>query len=144
MCRKCDNIKRTEYYKKKKQENPELYRKLDAEKRRLHRLNNPAIERAAKAKRRALETSSVPTCLTQEDFDDIQVYYVVREKMSNAEVIYHVDHIVPLNNESVCGLHVPWNLQILSASDNIQKGNKFAEEIAIYLSADYYRSTYLS
>jgi|13_taG_2_1085334.scaffolds.fasta_scaffold00468_21 hypothetical protein len=38
---------------------------------------------------------------------------------------FNVDHIIPINHPDVCGLHVSWNLQVLSEEHNLIKNNSF-------------------
>lgn len=45
-------------------------------------------------------------------------------------ILYHVDHKVPLQNPTVCGLHTFDNLQIIPARDNMSKGNKLSEGLS--------------
>lgn len=73
-------------------------------------------------KKQFAKTQATPTWV---DIKAIQAFYIqARQLTKETGTKYHVDYIVPLQGKTVCGLHVPWNLQILTAEENIRKGNR--------------------
>lgn len=67
---------------------------------------------------------ALPSWLSCDHLMDIRNIYLQARGLGPN---YHVDHIVPLRGKNVSGLHVPWNLRIIRASDNLKKGNKIIE-----------------
>lgn len=62
------------------------------------------------------------------DMNEIKAVYAEAERLTALTgVQHHVDHIVPLKGEMVCGLHVHWNLRPLPWRENVSKKNKFSD-----------------
>ena len=81
------------------------------------------------SKRRATKRKATPPWLSKRHQKEIQnLFWLTRDLRSVTGEEYHVDHIVPLRNEIVCGLHVPWNLQILPSDINLSKSNSFDDQ----------------
>lgn len=75
--------------------------------------------------RKSRKDNQTPSWLTKQNKERIECYYeLARDLRVITGQDYHVDHIIPLNGKNVCGLHVPWNLQVLPADLNISKSNK--------------------
>lgn len=104
-----------------RKENPETaYETL-----RKSRLKYPERRREQLARYRARMLKATPPWLTEEQQREIQEIYAEAVSLSEETgVPHHVDHIFPLRGKTGCGLHVPWNLQILPAVFNIKKGSR--------------------
>lgn len=101
--------------------NPEKHNQKAAR----YRKANPAKINARCAKRRSAKLQRTLSWLTKEHYAQIESFYIEAKRITeNTGILHVVDHIVPLQGDIVSGLHVPWNLQILSATDNSRKSNR--------------------
>lgn len=87
---------------------------------------NSARSKANAAKRRAMKIEATPKWLSKDHLNEIyELYRLAKELawLNQDGKPFHVDHIIPLQGDNVCGLHVPWNLQLLPWKDNLKKSN---------------------
>lgn len=103
---------------------PEEAKQKRRESSRKWRQSHKAEWAAFQANRRAKKFQATPQWLTETQHRDIfRFYEFARWLTEQFNEQLDVDHIIPLNGVTVCGLHVPWNLQIMSHSINVGKGN---------------------
>lgn len=98
--------------KEKRVEQTERYRKANP-----HYYNEYASLRSRNVKQ------AKPNWLSESEQYQIEELY----KQASRHGL-EVDHIIPIKHKLVCGLHVPWNMQLLTRSENAKKSNKFADD----------------
>ena len=129
-CKKCMNAEHTNYIKNNKEniqrqknkwlaKNHDKIKKYHKEYKKLHR----AKQTAHQAKRRAKQLQATPSWANLKDIE--RIYIVASNISKSTKIKHHVDHIVPLQGENICGLHTFNNLCIIPAKMNLQKGNTF-------------------
>jgi hypothetical protein len=83
---------------------------------------NRGVKNAISARRHAQKLQATPKWSDAEACQAI--YREAAQRTKETGVQWDVDHVVPLQGRTVCGLHVPWNLQIITKSENCSKHNK--------------------
>jgi hypothetical protein len=123
------------YKKQYKQKHAEKFKELDKayyeenksdrrKKMKEYAANNMPKILEIQAKRRAAKVLRVPSWLSKQHRDQIvSIYENAKQLRDSTGIDHHVDHIVPLQGKTVSGLHVPWNLQVISAKENFEKKN---------------------
>lgn len=128
-CRQCMIVYKRKHYSENKDSYVDYYIRTKDKRIKYQKdywSKNPSVRSKIRNDYRVAKISSTIKSLTEDDHNQIKLIYEVARWLTIAfEESFHVDHIVPLQGENVCGLHVPWNLQILFARENISKSNKF-------------------
>ena len=137
-CKECAKANAVLHYKNRPREERLGVKRLWQDRNREHvnqynnewRKRNPHKHAAKQAKRRALKIKATPVWLSDCDKAHILRFYKLATLMGEITgQKYHVDHIVPLKGKNFCGLHVPNNLRVIPAKDNLKKSNTFDGEL---------------
>jgi hypothetical protein len=93
--------------------------------RKKHKAANPELYKELTNVRRRRFRQATPKWLTPEQKLEMRLKYRLAIELSRRlGVPYAVDHIIPLQGEEVCGLHVPWNIEVITQEENLKKSNK--------------------
>jgi len=120
------------YYERNAELVKERAAKRPAEKKRAYRKvwdqANPEVKKIHVNVRRRRHRQATPKWLSPEQRAQIRALYQAAAALTKGTGAPHeVDHVVPLAGDNVCGLHVPWNLQVVPMPLNRRKSNSVLE-----------------
>jgi hypothetical protein len=91
-----------------------------------YKRRNAGRVNALNAKRYAAQRKAMPAWANE--FFIAEAYDLAQKRSAATGFEWHVDHIVPMISDVVCGLHVEHNLQVIPAAANLKKSNRFVVE----------------
>ena len=132
-CKPCDKVYKANYQLENREDialKKLVYRKprrkqISKAQTKYQKANRPQYN-TYKAKYRAAKLQATPSWVRE---GYIKLFYEgakLEEVRTGRKV--HVDHIIPLQSKTVCGLHCEDNLQLLFLEDNMSKGNRYGQE----------------
>lgn len=117
--------KRNAASKRWREANPERRREVA----RRHMKKYPEKFREKAATRRAATKQRLPAWFGE--LDELvlkEAAHLGRLREEATGIPWHVDHIIPLRGKTVSGLHTWNNLQVITATENVRKRNRFDPE----------------
>lgn len=97
---------------------------------------NPHLDHSLKAKYRAARRMACPPWVDEAHMTRIHEVYRLRRQISEQTgVVHEVDHIVPLQGKTVCGLHVWWNLRVIPREENNRRPRIWSDDVDPTLTA---------
>lgn len=126
-CKNCKNEGNLKYHQNNREKEAQYSQKYYQQ---IGRFETDKL-REREARRRASKLQATPSWLSESQLLAIKCKYALATMFTKCSgVSYVVDHIVPLRGKTVCGLHVSWNLQVITATENLKKSNKLQGDLS--------------
>lgn len=90
--------------------------------------NKTQVRADTKARRRKHRQATLPWLSRRQKSEIRHLYQIAITMTQTTGEQYVVDHIYPLRSDVVCGLHVPWNLRVMTQDENLKKSNSLPDD----------------
>lgn len=131
ICRPCEAKKGAICKSRWRSANPDRNRQI--EQRRQRKRRRSGKKQAQAAKDRARLEQALPCWFNDDEHAACEAIYAEARRLTyKTSIPHHVDHIVPIRGDGVCGLHWSHNLRVVPATQNLTKGNSFDPDTYVH------------